>query len=281
MEPMKLKIKEMFAPAKKSIVGGGVKMNVEDLEITPGGMLVQKRDSGSNQTPISIPTIKVTVKFGSSFREIHISSTASFGELKKMLSEHTGLHQEDQKLIYKKKERDSKDFLDVAGVKNGSKLVLMEDTASRERRCLETLKNAKLEKASKSITQIMSEIDKLSEQVTGLEATASSRDGKVYEKDVNNLIELLMSKYVVLDGIAVKGDLNLQKRIQERRVRMCVETLDKLNSNGKIQMPKPMRRPEADLNQRNFTQQMAVQMQRQQSGQLESVVVTTKWETFD
>ncbi|KAF5734467.1 hypothetical protein HS088_TW16G00916 [Tripterygium wilfordii] len=214
MEPMKSKIKEMFAPAKKSGVGGGGKMNVEDLEITPGGMLVQKRDSGSNQTPISIPTIKVRVKFGSSFREIYISSTASFGELKKMLSEHTGLHQEDQKLIYKKKERDSKEFLDVAGVKNGSKLVLMEDTASRERRCLETLRNAKINKASKSITQIRFEIDKLSEQVTALEATASSRDGKVYEKEVTDLTELLMSKYVVLDGIVVKGDLNLQKKMQ-------------------------------------------------------------------
>lgn len=87
------------------------------------------------------------------------------GELKKMLADHTGLHPLDQKLIYRKKERDSKAFLDVARVKDGSKMVLVEDIASKERRCLEMLKIAKMEKSSKSLLQIGLEVDKYAEQV--------------------------------------------------------------------------------------------------------------------
>lgn len=87
------------------------------------------------------------------------------GELKKKLAEPTGLHPQDQKLIFKDKERDSKAFLDVARVKDGSKIILVEDVASRERRCLEKLKNAKVEKASKSLAEINLAVDKLQVQV--------------------------------------------------------------------------------------------------------------------
>ena len=87
------------------------------------------------------------------------------GELKKKLAEPTGLHPQDQKLIFKDKERDSKAFLDVARVKDGSKIVLVEDVASRERRCLEKLRNAKVEKASKSLAEINLAVDKLQVQV--------------------------------------------------------------------------------------------------------------------
>lgn len=82
-----------------------------------------------------------------------------------MLVEHTGVHPQDQKLIYKKKERDSKAYLDVARVKDGSKIVLIEDVTSRERRRLEMLKDANIEKASNSLQQISLEVDKLGEKV--------------------------------------------------------------------------------------------------------------------
>jgi len=86
-------------------------------------------------------------------------------ELKKKLAEPTGLHHEDQKLIYKKKERGSKQYLDVAGVKDGSKIVLVEDVLGRERRCLEMLKKVKIEKASKTLEGNGSELDRMSEKV--------------------------------------------------------------------------------------------------------------------
>lgn len=82
-----------------------------------------------------------------------------------MLSGPTGLHHQDQKLIYKDKERDSKAFLDTAGVKDRSKLVLVEDPISQERRYIETRRNAKMEKASKHISEISLEVDRLAGQV--------------------------------------------------------------------------------------------------------------------
>ncbi|KHN48154.1 BAG family molecular chaperone regulator 1 [Glycine soja] len=103
----------------------------------------------------------------------YFSSSSSFsqppttfmGELKKMLTEPTGLHVQDRKLIYKKKERDSKSYLDVERVKDGSKLVLLVDIESRKRRLLEMLKIAKKEKTLKSLTEIKVEVDKLAKKV--------------------------------------------------------------------------------------------------------------------
>lgn len=82
-----------------------------------------------------------------------------------MLAESTGLYPQDQKLIFKNKDRDSKEYLDAARVKDGSKIVLVEDIASREKRCLELLKNAKTEKVSKLLAEISLEMDKLGGQV--------------------------------------------------------------------------------------------------------------------
>jgi len=82
-----------------------------------------------------------------------------------MLSGVTGLHHEDQKLFYKDKERDSKAFLDMVGVKDKSKIVLVEDPISQEKRLLEIRKNAKMEKAAKSISAISLEVDRLAGRV--------------------------------------------------------------------------------------------------------------------
>lgn len=87
------------------------------------------------------------------------------GELKKMLTGPTGLHHQDQKIFYKNKERVSKEFLDVVGVKDKSKLVLMEDPISKEKRYLEMRKNVTMEKASKSISEISLDVDRLAGQV--------------------------------------------------------------------------------------------------------------------
>ncbi|KAH8513494.1 hypothetical protein H0E87_006675 [Populus deltoides] len=299
---MKSKIKGMFTQRGKEdfFVGRGNMNIVEEWEIRPGGMLVQKRttaDSNHNSVPVS--NIKVRVKYGSSCHEISISSQASFGELKKMLAEHTGVHPLDQKLIFKKKERNSKAYLDVAGVKDGSKIVLIEDITSRERRCLEMLKSAKIEKGSKSLQQVSSEVDQFGDKVTSLETT-TSKGGKVAEKDVDGLTEILMAKLVALDGIFVEGDLKLQKRMQERKVQQYIEALDRLKLNystantsgGKIplqqqdnstgKMPIPKQKQSVQSKQQNATMQMPTQkQQRPVFSNSESFVVTTAWETFD
>jgi hypothetical protein len=73
-------------------------------------MFIQKR------TPI--PTIRVKVKFAGVTHEVYVNSQASFGELKKLMSEKTGLHLEDQKVLYKDRECDSREFLDMVGVRD-------------------------------------------------------------------------------------------------------------------------------------------------------------------
>lgn len=82
-----------------------------------------------------------------------------------MLTGPTGLHHQDQKLLFKDKERDSSAFLDTVGVKDKSKIVLMEDPISQEKRYLEMRKTAKMEKAAKSISEISLEVDRLAGQV--------------------------------------------------------------------------------------------------------------------
>lgn len=83
-----------------------------------------------------------------------------------MLSGPTGLHHQDQKLLYKNKERENKTFLDIVGVKDKSKIVLIEDPISQEKRYLEMRKNAKVEKAAKTISDISLEVDRLARQVS-------------------------------------------------------------------------------------------------------------------
>ncbi|KAB2016816.1 hypothetical protein ES319_D08G119300v1 [Gossypium barbadense] len=231
------------------------------------------------------------------------------GELKKMLTGPTGLHHQDQKLLYKDKERDSKAFLDMAGVKDKSKIVLVEDPISQEKRLLETRKNAKIEKASKSISQVSLEVDRLAGQVSAFE-TIITKGGKVAEKDLINSIELLMSQLLKLDAITADGDVKLQRKMQVRRVQKYVETLDMLkiknampsNNGGQMEIQNQHKHtngqklaPTQEQKPRHFNWQRLAPVQEQQSSNSIAhlpihqhhqsasgpVVVTTNWETFD
>lgn len=273
----------MSSPAK-----GGSNSEAGGWEVRPGGMLVQKRNIDSNQNFNIVPMIKVRVKYGSSYHEVNISSQASFGELKKMLAAPTGLQPQDQKLLYKDKERDSKLFLDIAGVKGGSKLVLIEDELSRERRCLESRKNAKMEKAAKEISAIRVEVDKLAKQVGATELEISAGK-KVTESVLLNLIELLMTQLIKLDGITADGDVKLQRRMQVKRVQKYIETLDTLKIRNSTLGNNSSRRVSFQEDHRIFTghMQMPIHNHYEQKRQTTfvqrppgPVVVTTKWETF-
>lgn len=279
--------KDLLRMKSKKPNGNG--LSSSGWEMRPGGMLVQRRSSDhSNQTSITVPTIRLKVKYGSSYHEIKISSQATFGELKKLLAGPTGLHPEDQKIFYKEKERDSKGFLDVAGLKDGSKLVLIEDEISREKRYLESRRNAKMENASKEITAIRLEIDKLAKQVANVEMDIYGGK-KVTETLLLSLIELLMTQLIKLDGITADGDIKLQRRMQVKRVQKYIETLDMLkirnsalgNHNAKVpmhhknriftgQMPKSIYCQQEQRKMGNFADQRSPG----------PVVVTTKWETF-
>jgi hypothetical protein len=87
------------------------------------------------------------------------------GELKKLVAAKTGLHPDDQKVLYKNRERDSKAFLDMAGVKDRSKVVVVEDPEARARRLIEERRNGQLEKAGKAVAAVAAEVDKLAPKV--------------------------------------------------------------------------------------------------------------------
>ncbi|KAL8543774.1 hypothetical protein ACS0TY_004360 [Phlomoides rotata] len=241
---MKSKATGVSSPVKGAAAAGG-------WEMRPGGMLVQMRNSDSNQNSNPVPNIKVKVKYASSYHEVVISSQASFGELKKLLTGVTGLHTGDQKIIYKEKERDSKAFLDLCGVKDGSKMVVIEDELSRERRCVESRKNAKMEKASNEIAAIRFEVDKVAKQL------------------------------IKLDGIAADGDVKLQRRMQVKRVQKYIETLDMLkNKNsglGKVALQQQQHFSSKTFQNKQEVNKYGKYSERVNAG---AVVVTTKWETF-
>ncbi|KAL8049724.1 hypothetical protein ABFX02_06G037900 [Erythranthe guttata] len=281
-----MRMKTRNDPLPPHIDGGGVGRRggggEKEWELRPGGMLVQKRTDAEQNPAAPPPNIRVRVKYGSIYHEIHISSQATFGELKKKLTGPTGLHHEDQKLYYKEKERDSKTFLDTVGVKDKSKVVLQEDPISKEKRYLEIRKNAKLEKAAKSVSDISLEVDTLAGQVSALESI-TCKGGKVAEKDVVTLIELLMSQLLKLDAIIADGDVKLQRKMQVRRVQKCVETLDVMKvknsnptSNGTAHPPLKQKHSNGEEHSNSPNQE-----QEQPSRNSASVVITTQWETFD
>ncbi|KAL8216674.1 hypothetical protein R6Q57_023511 [Mikania cordata] len=250
--------------------GGGREAGMTAWELRPCGMLVQKRNSDVNQNQTVVPTIKVKVKYGSSYHEVNIKSQATFGELKKMLAGPTGLNPLDQKLVYKDKERDSKSYMDVAGVKDGSRMVLFIDIMSQEKRLVEDLRSAKMDKPKLPLMEITSEIDKLAKQVSCLEREIYGGK-KVEEKLLLNLIELLMSQLIKLDGIVADGDVKLQRRMQVKRVQRYIENLDmlkiqnsKIGRNGKI----------------SFEQKLVSSIEKQRDSMKWPIVVTTEWEKF-
>ncbi|EMS52013.1 hypothetical protein TRIUR3_31578 [Triticum urartu] len=168
-------------------------------------------------------------------------------ELKKALAPRTGLQPSEQLLTYKGRERKNSEFLDRFGVKNKSKLVVSEDPASLERRYIERQRNARIQNANRAIGAIALELDKLADQVTSIEKSVSG-GSKVAEVQITTLIELLMRHAVKLESIPADADTSSQKNLQAKRVQKCVEALDVLKvSNARLQ----------------------------------TVVVTTKWETFD
>lgn len=240
--------------SKNPLGESSMKNDAESIEweMRPGGMLVQKRDPNADSALKAPPNVKLRITYGSIRLEVSINLETTFGELKKLLAIETGLQPHEQRLIFRGKERDSSDFLDITGVKDKSKIVLIEDPSSKEKKYIEMKRNAKMEVTCKAIAEISGEVDKLGEQVSSLEELVNGRK-KVAETDIVTLTELLMRLLIKLDDITADGDAKLQRRLQVRRVQKFIETLDALKVRNA--MPKSL---------------------------LDNpVVMTTKWETFE
>ncbi|XP_045804841.1 BAG family molecular chaperone regulator 3-like [Trifolium pratense] len=213
-----------------------------EWEMRPGGMLVQKR-TGTPDTPVAL---RLRIAYGALRYDIYVSSMATFGEVKKVMSDETGLKVEEQRVIYRGKERENGEYLDVCGVKDRSKLVLIQDASSIERRYIQMRINAKIKTANRSINNVSLELDQLTDQVSAIEKSISN-GVKVPEVQIITLIEMLMRQAIKLESISAEGDAASQKILQGKRVQKSVETLDLLKTSNATIKP---------------------------------VVVTTKWESF-
>ncbi|KAL5580689.1 hypothetical protein UlMin_013131 [Ulmus minor] len=222
---------------------------VIDWEVRPGGMLVQKREIGDSS---SGAMIKIKVSHGSYHHDISVPSQSTFGDLKKVLAHETGLQPKEQRLLFQGKEKEDEECLEMVGVKDLSKIILLEDPASKEKKLQEMKKNQGLLKAYEAVGQVRAEVDKLSQKVVTLETMMRS-GANVADKEFAILTELLMGQLLKLDTIQADGEARVQRRIEVRRIQNLVDTLDNLKARNSNPL----------------------------SNKSKEVAVSTKWETFE
>lgn len=226
-----------------------------DWEVRPGGMLVQKRVVGSDSDSDTSPFINIKVSHDSYHHHLSLPSHSTFGDLKKILTRETKLEAKDQRLLFRGKEKGDDECLDMAGVRDMSKVILLEDPASKERKLVDKSKNRAKLQAYDAVVTVRAEVDKLANKVVALETTAKYGI-KIVGKEVEVLTELLMKELLKLDGIEAEGEAKAQRRIEVRRVQGFVDTLDNLKLIIRTK--------------NHFDKRV-----------LPAVTVTTKWETFD
>ncbi|MBA0852538.1 hypothetical protein Goshw_006592 [Gossypium schwendimanii] len=209
--------------AVNNVIKGEIKW-----ELRPGGMLVQKRDMGDAS---SGPMIKIKVSHGSFHHDITVPAQSTFGDLKKVLVQETGLEPKEQRLLFQGKEKDDEECLHMVGVKAMSKVVLLEDPASKERKLEEMKRNQSVLKACEEVAKVRAEVVQLSDKVNALEGIVHGGT-KVDEKELLGLTELLMVQLLQLDTIEANGEAKVQRRAEVRRVQRLVDTLDNMKARN-------------------------------------------------
>ncbi|WOK95504.1 BAG family molecular chaperone regulator 4 [Canna indica] len=198
-------------------------------ELRPGGMLVQKR---SDAVPgPSGPLVKIKVIRDTYHHEVSVPSQSTFGELKKVLAQETGLEPQEQRLLFRGKEKGDDEFLHMAGIKDMSKVVLLEDHASRQRKLEEMKRNQEMQRACEAVAIVRAEVDKLAGKVSALEASVHAGT-KAADKEFVVLTELLMVQLLRLDSIEAEGEAKVQRKFEVRRIQNLVETIDLLKARN-------------------------------------------------
>ncbi|KAL2330700.1 hypothetical protein Fmac_018281 [Flemingia macrophylla] len=227
-----------------------------EWEMRPGGMFVQRRqeptaDANANANANSV-MINITVAHASSLHHLFLATHSTFWDVKRLLVHKTGLQPEEQRLFFRGEEKDNEGHLHNEGVMDRSKLLLLEDAASEERKLEEIRKHNEMLKASEAVAGVRAEVDKLAERVSALEVAVDGGT-RVADKEFLTSTELLMRQLLKLDGIEAEGEAKLQRKAEVRRVQNFVDTLDSLKARNS--------NPYASIGK--------------------AVSVATRWETFD
>lgn len=89
------------------------------------------------------------------------------GELKRVLAQETGLAPSEQRLLFRGKEKDDGECLHMAGIKDMSKVVLLEDPASKEQKLERMKRDQGMLRACEAVAAVRAEVDKLAVKVGG------------------------------------------------------------------------------------------------------------------
>lgn len=222
-------------PQREAVEVGSEKNEKEiDWETRPCGMLVQRREEGDAACDGSGgngPMIKIKVSYGSSQHEIFVRSNSTFGEMKQIVAKRIGLDPVAQRLLFRGKEQEDKERLHLAGIKDNSKVVVLEDLASKEKNLEQSQEIEEVSKASKAVAGVRAEVDKLSKRVAELEVFV--HDGtELEEKKFMEPTELLMRQLLKLDGIEAQGEARVQRKAEVHRVQGLVDKLDSLKARN-------------------------------------------------
>jgi len=206
-----------------------------EWEMRPGGMFVQRReaaaDNGGGGNGNMTTTVLITVVHASSHYDLHLPTNSTFWDVKSLLVHRTGLQPEEQQLFFGGKEKDNEDNLHEEGVRDKSKLLLLEDASSEERKREEIRKHNEMLKASEAVAEVRAEVDKLAERVSVLEVAVDGGT-RVSDKEFLMSTELLMRQLLKLDSIEAEGEVKLQRKAEVRRVQNFVDTLDSLKAKN-------------------------------------------------
>nr|CAD1837195.1 unnamed protein product [Ananas comosus var. bracteatus] len=99
-------------------------------------MLVQKREGRGVAGELITVRVSTTAGSSANCHDLTIGATSTFGEMKEALSMLTGLEPREQRLVFKGKEREDGDHLHMVGVRDGDKVLLLQDPAIKEKKLL-------------------------------------------------------------------------------------------------------------------------------------------------
>ncbi|XP_062015801.1 BAG family molecular chaperone regulator 4-like isoform X2 [Rosa rugosa] len=210
-----------------------------DWELRPGGMLVQKRDTGDAS---SGPMIKIKVSHDSYYHDVTVHCRSTFG------------------------------------VKDMSKIMLLEDPASKEKKLEEMNKNQGILKAYEEVAKVRAQVDKLSQKIENMETTLCNGT-KVADTEIVVLTELLMVELLKLDSIEADGEAKVQRRVEVRRVQSFVDTLDNLKARNSNPFSKSSNSVSVTTNWESF--ELGVGSLHAPTPLKSSTKITQDWELFD
>ncbi|KAL3617471.1 hypothetical protein CASFOL_037792 [Castilleja foliolosa] len=176
-------------------------------------------------------TLNIKVNHGSNEHEVAVPSNFTFGDLKSIIVQKIGLNLETHKLLFRGKEKEDDEYLQTAGVKDNSKLILMEDTTIGQKKPEEVMETSVISRGSEAVAQVREEVDKLADKVSAVQAVVESGT-KVNNKDILYLTEMLMRQLLKLDGIDAEGEGKVQRKMEVRRVQSFVDTMDIIKSRN-------------------------------------------------